>query len=516
MINVSDKYLEAITAPSEMTTFWAEFSFIPPGAQEGATLASSLFGKLCGNTLAQLNNGVSGMGARWRTLERNRCILGKRWTSLEPQSDAQTGDWSVVGCNDNGEFTEPPYIEYILDVPYDLIGIQVVFDDRGAEWPTEFKVSYYGSAAALISERVLSNDSANRPVDYPENNVKVIRLTVLRWNLPRRVAKVCQIIPGQIRYFRDDNTYSFLLKEAITPFAPLIIPEYTITFPNENQTYNIINPEGLISKLREFMEIPSRIGIDTGEEFEYVNTGDFYLFSWPDSANDETAAFNCRPDLAFSNKPYVPDGPEIQTVAQIAARISVLANLHSPIAVDSSIAGVRVNSVISENVPLVNALAQLATAAGGYVKFKRGGTYEIKPLSFGLPTRVITHDNMWEKAQITQMPPVAGVKVRYLQYSKGQEELIPSGRDTGNIVDINSDFIMDADSARVAGLAALNYYAARRLRFGVRYRGDMSIEAGDIVSVETDYGFSNVLVTSLEITYKSSDFLQGKLDGVGV
>lgn len=519
MIKTSDAYLVAINADSEQTLFLSEFGFVPPGAREGLALSSSGFGQLWGNRLYQLNNRSLGMGAKWNTLEHNRSVLGDGGQYIDPMDTRQTGDWTREQSDNNGVFHGDNYVEQMLDKEYDLIGIQLIFDDLGAEWATAVKVSYFDDNHALLAEKIFTNDSFNMSITFPFDGVRWIKASLISWNMPKRFAKISQMIPGQIRYITDDNLYSFLLKEEISPFGALTIPEYTITFPNENQEYNIVNPEGLAAKLRERMEIPSSIGIITMAGIEYVSTGNYPLFSWPYNANDETAFFVCRPDLALANKDYIATAFTTQTVAAAAASISTQANLSKAIMVDAQLQNILVNTNIGDNVPLQNALAQLAIAVGGYVKFERDGTPHIKSLNYGTPSRIIDYNSGWTKPDITQDTMLAGVRVRYLTYSGGRmnnaEELILFGTGIGRIEEISSGFIATIAEARRIGAIAVEYFA-KRLTYSLSYRGDMSIESGDIVSVQTDYGLRNILVIEHEISYDTVDYLQGRISGIGI
>lgn len=525
MRNVSDDYLVAITSPTEQTVFNAEFEFIPPGAREGMTLSSVGFGRLWGSRLNQLNNRTYGMGAKWNSLELNRSVLGGGGEYIDPADKRQTGDWSMTQSGADGKFFTPTYITQILDKPYDLVGIQVIFDDLGEEWATEIEVLYYGSTGALLISRVFTNNKAIALINFSYNAVKSVRINFNKWSLPRRFAKVCQVIPGQIRFFNDGNTFSFVLKEKISPFTSLTIPEYTLTFSNEDQEYNIINPQGVVSKLRELMEIKSSIGLITSAGIEHISTGDFLLYSWPDSANDETAAFNCRPDFGFAENNFVrSDGAS--TVASVAMKISNQASIKTPISVDSSLQNVQVVERIERDTSLQSALSQLAIAAGGYIKFERDGTYSLKPSLFSAtPKRTLTYDDVWEKPDVKQAPVIHGVTVKHIDYvqdfESGENRLeavdtfIPSGSATGRNVDVISNFIINKSEAERIGALALAFYN-HRLTFNIEYRGDMSIEAGDVIAVETDYGFHNVLVLEHEIRYDAINHLQGRIVGVGL
>ena len=78
-----------------------------------------------------------------------------------------------------------------------------------------------------------------------------------------------------------------------------------------------------------------------------------------------------------------------------------------------------------------------------------------------------------------------------------------------------SVFTTSTARAEAIGQLVLDYHAARRLSFTISYRGNPAIEVGDIVSVETDYGYRNIQITEHTLTLDGSGFLRGTIKGVG-
>ena len=506
----------ALKAPVEETQFTAEFGFVPPGAREGLILTSSLFGQL-GNRLDQLNNRLYSMGAPWMSGERNRNLLNGQMRFLDDSQVQQTGDWSTVQSDGNGDFMTPPYIHMTLDQAYDLVGAQIIFDNLSEEWATAIKVGYYNNAGTLIQEQIFTNDRASMSINWAYNAVRHIRFTILSWSLPRRFAKICQVIPGQIRYF-DRNSFSFVLRESVAPFKEAALPEYSITFANENQAYNIINPEGVVALLRGKMEIPAKIGVVTPAGIDYISVGDFPLHTWPDNAQYAETTFFCRPDIVFGGQPYTSasSGGATYTIAQLAAAISTQAGLRFPVVVDLALQAVQAWSNNQIKSSLDKALSELAVAAGGYLKYERDGSYTIKPVVFGATTRTLYSRDIWGEPNITQMPEIVGIKLRSINLASNVTELlVPPTAAGGAIEDVVSDFMRVIPGFNHVTDNAFAYFS-HRLKYEISYRGDPSIEAGDVIEVETMYGLRRVFVTHHEITYNSVDFLQGRLEGIGV
>ena len=527
-MNVSDAYIVAINEPFEQVTYFADFGFVQPGAREGMTLGHSGFGRW-GNRLAQLNNRVYTMGGKWASLEMNRSVLGQGWEYIQNGTSRQVGEWSNALSSANGSFTIPPWLEMRLDMDYNTIGVHIFFDEPAQEWATRVRVSYFSSTNALIESREFDNDSYDCSLDFLGRNVRRIRIEILSWNLPRRFAKVCQVIPGQIWIFRDHNMYSFSLTESISPFSQVVVPETILTFPDEGQRFNIINPVGLSEFLREFMEMTSSLGLVTAAGIEHINTGDFFLFSWPTNLDAGSHTFIGRPDMGFAGRDYIPHDHESEEIvhtftdtAQMAIRLAEQAAFKAPISINTGNFPLVDSS--TNSITLVGAISQFAIAAGGYIKFERDGTYSLNPLIYPEPERTITYDNMWGKPSITQNTLLSGITIQYADTRPGHSGLVnefyPMNPDEPNApgqnITIQCRFIQSKAEADRVAMIALEFFG-KRLAYSIPYRGDMSITPGMVVSVETDFGFQNVLILEHDTLFDNRRFLQStRLRGVGI
>lgn len=519
MIETSSGYKAAIRADSERDTFEASLGFLPPGSVEGAEVQAST--EAPASRVAQVKNGVCRMSAKWATCEPDRLMLDGSFSLMDDRVPAQQiGFFSAAFCDQNGAFAEPyPYVEYVLDKAYDLIGVSVYFDAPGGEWASTFTVELYGADGALLQTQEVENSAAVCAVDLPQIGVQRFRVTVTRWNTPRRMAKIAQVLPGQIYLFIPENTYEFAFSECIQPFeTALTLPEFTVVFDNADKKFDIVNPKGLIAYLRQKMKVSARLGILVDGADEFVNMGDFYVAAWPDNTQEDKASLTCRPSMAFESRNYEADGTGTQTVARAAARI--FADVGEPVTVDDALAGIVVNQYIGEDVPRADAMGQLAVACAGYWKIGRDGSYQLVPWQLPAASSTIDYDNAWSKPAITQGKRYTSVNVKYFVYDedsdqlKSQDHIVALDPDDGERKTISSPFVADAVRAEAVAQAALAYYGLR-LTHSVRYRGDMSIEAGDTVRIENDYALSDVCVLEHEITY-DADQISGSAKGVGL
>lgn len=515
MIETSKAYRAAIKADCEQATFEARLGFIPPGTVEGASLQSSAPAKLC--RLMEVKNGREGMDAKWGTLEPGRFRLDG--TFALPSDKGQFGFFSHDFCDQDGVFQTRPYIDYIFDRAYDLIGITVCFDDKGGEWATQITIEYYGQDGALLQAKLFPNASATGLFDMTQIGVKRFRAYIDRWSVPARMAKISQVLPGQIYVFTPENAYSFDFSEDVNPFETSVtLPEYTVVFDNADKKFDIVNPNGLVAYLRQKMKIAAHIGVMVDGRYEMVSAGDFYVYSWPDDTQEDKASLTCRPSMAFENRYYVNPGTGTQTAAQAAAII--FNGVEEAYTLDAELAGIVVNQYIGEDVPQINAMGQLAVACCGYWKIDRDGTYHLKKWNPPAPSNKIDYDNAWEKPAIEQSKRYTSVNVKYYVYNsvneqlKSNDHIVARSPDDGELKSISSSFIPTEARAEIVAQAALAYYAMR-LRYTVQYRGDPSMEAGDTVRIENDYALSDVCVQSHELSFDENK-LSGKVKGVGV
>lgn len=518
MIQVGEKYKENIKADTELITCRTELSFVPPGIVEGETLAVSS-AKGC-SQIQQMQNGSFGMDAKWATLEPNRLILDGSVSFIPEKNARQIGWMGTALCDDTGVFTEAEWVTLQFDAVYDVLAVSIAFDDLGEEWATELEITSYDAEGAEQETLSFTNDAAMFYAEIRQHGVKELRLCVKKWNVPHRVCKISQIVPGYILSFASEGIFEFEFEERIDPFSSsLTFPEATIVFDNTDNEFNIINPDGMISFLRQKMKVVPKLDLIAGIRTDTVGMGNFYLYSFPKTDQPEEAKVSCRPAIAFENGNYVNDGRGLQTVEEAVAIL--FANVTEPVVIDAELKGMQVNQYIGEDIPIQTALGYLAIACCGYWKFERDGSYSLK--KWKLPEIMadsIVYDNMWSKPSISMGEKYTSCKTKYYTWNAENERLlgtdvtVTAAEDDGAELGITSYFICSEEQAKQVAEAYMAYKNLR-LSHTVEYRGDMSLEAADGITIQNDFEDSEVMILRHALTF-TTEGLTGTIDGRGL
>lgn len=516
MINKTQAFWDAINANTRMSDFAAQFQFVPPGAVEGATITTSSGASY--SDPDQVADDNSQMGAFWRGL--NDWPLDG--STSAPGAAGQYGFWSLGISGDDGSLTGC-YLDYQLDDAYDIVGITIVFDLAANEWARDFTVTYYGSGGSVLdSESVTDNTEAQVVVNLSAQGVERIRVTISEWCLPRARARIAEFIPGQVYAFDLSNSYSLEASNLMRPFSNSFeVGELAVTFDNSDHRFDFLNPTGVFAYLRQKMKIDTQIGVNLGGSYDFTNSGDRYLYEIPNDRQTSAASLVCRPAVAFVED----DTARVSgasTVAAVVAGLFSQAGITDGYTIDASLQNISCNNYCGENVNLNNALAAIAITAGGWWKIHRDGSYEMLPILTSLvnPVATITYDDMLSKPQIVQNPLITAVRIGRSWWDfgtdfKSQQTIYTNGTNDGSQVEVISTYTPTTTRAEELGQLALDYHAARRLTFTISYRGNPALEVGDIISIETDYGFRNIEIIEHTLTLDGSGFLRGTIKGVG-
>lgn len=223
--------------------------------------------------------------------------------------------------------------------------------------------------------------------------------------------------------------------------------------------------------------------------------------------------FENRPDIQFMSTMYNETDYGMQSIQQAINIINNLSTISNKITVDPNLAEKAVNINIGETIGLKNAIMQLCMACKGYLKIGRDKSYKILPIKLsGESTSKIDFDNMYKEPEIKLDKRIIGVTVNYLLLGQRYSTTVKTDAINGTITEITCNFINNQEQAREIGQFYLEYL--QKFKISVFYRGDMSIESGDIIDVETIYGIKQMLVLNHNIDYNKSEYLSGNLSGV--
>lgn len=367
----------------------------------------------------------------YATLEPNLWLLsGDR--EIIPLTDY--GDCGYIGntlSNAKGEFENRPVITVnFSDTRINLIpGVTITWGDAYDEYAVDFTVTAYNGNTIVATKEVTNNTSTKSIVEMDIINYDRIVITVSKWCLPYRRARISEILPGVEKIYSKSDLFSFEHSQEVDPLSTAL-PKAEISFSvdNSDNSYNPNNLEGLSKYLIERQEVKSRYGYKIGNKVEWIDSGTFYMSEWDAPQGGMTADFKARDLLEFMTGTYYygvysPEGKSLYDLA-----LSVLQDANLPIEDDGKVKWIIDDSL--KNIYTVSPLPldthanclQLIANAGGCTMYQdRKGVLHIEPLVPSNTDYRITHFNCYSKSEISLSKPLKQVEVSCYGYTVAEE-----------------------------------------------------------------------------------------------
>ena len=289
----------------------------------------------------------------YATLEQNLWLLdGSRTTVPSDGEYGYSGYISHYLCNANGNFEGNPslcgtagklegnpciQIEFTEQVSI-LPGLVITWSTAFEDFPTEFKVTPYDNGNPYESKIVDDNTDTVSTVVFEMTNFDRIDIEVIRWNTPRRRARVERVFLGLFQSYVKSNLLKFDSTQSIDLLSAAL-PKYEVSFEVDNRdgTFDPQNPEGLTKYMMERQEISTRYGFRMGESaeaIEWIPGGVYYLSDWNAPQNGISASFKARDLLGFLNATYYkgrfPNISEPEGISLYALALEVLREANLP------------------------------------------------------------------------------------------------------------------------------------------------------------------------------------------
>lgn len=368
--------------------------------------------------------------APYSTLEQNLWILDGSRKAI-PTSDY--GDSGFIGeaLSDNacGYVDKTPVVTVEFSRVHSKLipAVTITWGKCYGEYAQDFIVTAYNDDVEVAKREVIGNKEVKSVAMMDIINYNRITITILRWCLPRRRARIEEIFVGMNKVYDKKMLFKFSHKQTVDPLSTSL-PKSEISFgvDNSDNSYNPYNPASLSKYLMERQEVKTRYGYKLDNGIEWIKGGTFYLSEWNAEQNSITADFVARDLLEFMSEThyeglYSPDGVSLYN---LALRLLQQANL--PLNSDGSIKWVLDESLkdIYTVAPLpIDSIAnnlQLIANAGGCVFYQdRNGTLRIEKINTEMSDYEITFENSYSKSEITLSKPLKHVAVKTYQYFEG-------------------------------------------------------------------------------------------------
>lgn len=494
MIERSEAFRAAITADARRIDILAVVDISDPDMTITALTGSALAPWSQPETL---HDHITDAPKRYATLEHNRWILDGSF-SLFPDDfkvPESMGAASDALCGADGVFSEPIQFQQTFRGVGVLQSYSLAFSSDPADGvPTDFTVEILQGGTVYYTKTFSGNtDVLVTDWGFAVYGPDTIRLTVTRWSMPYRRARVVEIYPGTYEEWDGDMLAELAVKQQGDPScATLPYGTCTLKMDNLSRRFDPRAKNGIFQSLEERQSIEIYIGarLPDGTR-ERVCAGVFYQSGdgWKTSDNDITMQWslvdiigllNNRAFRAPETLPTTLGGWLAALAAQLGDNFAGLWHV-DPGYIDTP-ATVREESDVSGK-KCGEILKWVCQATGTWPRADAETGYLTAEPLWNQGNKV-TLDNLNSYPTMKANKDLAAI---FFTLNDGAgTQYIVSGNSTtsGNTLSISNPFIQSQSQALTAARGILTQYGGNV--FDLTGRGDPASEIGDVDTVWLD------------------------------
>lgn len=370
----------------------------------------------------------------YASLEQNLWLLDGTRRGYSSGGSTDTG-FIGLGISKTDKTFETPFPAVTVQfskVHHNLIpGVTVTWGAAYGEYADTFTVTVYKGGGETGKKRVVGNRAVRTLVELDIIHYDRIAVTVEKWCLPGRRARIEEIFIGMNKVYSSANLFRYTHSQSVDPLSTAL-PKAEIQFSVDNvdNAYNPNNRNGLSKYLMERQEIRVRYGYNLGSATEWIDGGVFYLSEWNASQNGIEANFTARDLLEFLSDLYLEGvyDPEGIRLYALAEKILVRANL--PLADDGGVRW-RLDESLKEikttaplpMCPLSECLQLIANAGGCALYQDRKGVLHMEKPPAAKTDYAVTRFNSYSNSESSLSKPLKQVNVLAYQYFQGDTDV---------------------------------------------------------------------------------------------
>lgn len=518
MYPVSQDFKDAIYADTREMVGRVTFDISPVNIENdipAVTFSSEFFYSLAST---QISDNVRIQTLKLITNEDNRTVLDGSWSFASDTSS----DWGQVGWVSSNLSDASKNLSASITLTYassyTSSGVTVTFDPLNGEYATDFTVTAYNAANAVVyTTNVTGNTLTQYVLSATISNFKKITIQVSKWSVAYRRARIVEIDPGQVIVFTDDNLIRFSMSEEMDPVAATMpIPEFEFTVDNTAGTFNILNPSGIYASLEQRQRIQPELGLNLTTRTEYVPLGTFYLSEWRVDQGALTATFRGRSKIDLLDlKNYSNSVAKVSySLYDMAVDILTAAGV-SGYNIDTALQSISTNGLIVE-MTCREALQMVCIAGCATIKIDRSDVLRIKTTRETVTTvNYVDFSAMLDEPQIQQFKKVQTVNVNYwtnLTTLGGTATLTDANVSKGETITVTDNTPINTLARANAVCTYLQTRRNDRDYFTIDYRGNPALELEDYIQIQNRYVANQKMwIHKHEMTYEG--YLSGRLEG---
>lgn len=523
MYPVSQEYKEAVYAPTRTVKAKVTFDISDVTAKDDVSNLATTTEATGISDKDQLINGQREQSFNLATWEPNRFKLDGSF-SFPDDVLANNGEMGFVSenlCDVEGSFAEYPNLTFEFTNPHSSIGITVTFDALNEEYATEFNLAVYDGGNNLIASiDVENNDKVQCDVNYLLSNYKKVVVTIKKWSVGERRARIVEIDFGLVKVYDDNNLIKCsLIEELDLTGSQLPSAEFKFTVDNVNREFNILNPTGFYAYLQQRQQVDVQLGVLVGAAYEWVPLGDYLLWDWTSDEGSLTASFTARTslDLMSSFEYENLTAKSSYSLYQMAVDMFALCGITN-YEVDTALQSITTKALVKKTT-CRNILQMIALAGCANIFVTRDNVIKlvINPSIIAPQVDDIDLDNMYEEAKIELEPIVQSVQVSYYADLDTSTAITVNNLsvDSGEVLKLENNTLINT-SAHATNVANwLLRQRTYRAKYSLNWRGNPAHELNDVITIENTYGTAKkAIITKNSIEYQG--YLAAKTEARGV
>ena len=498
MLEISDGYRSAIIGERRRMTLQAILELVDPNiTYEGADTPE---GEAWSRPQQLYDKDFHGP-ARLATGELGRWPLDGMWdlfpASLEDlPARSEIGYLGKVLSGADGSYSTPQVFTLRFSNVAVMQAAAVHFSERTEDGTAaDFTVGIYNASGTLLHSETYSGNTAGMvELDgFTVASPTSIRVSITRWSLPGRRARLVEIVPGVLEEWSGNEVAGLDVTQRIDvsccslPYGTAIL-----TVDNLDRRFEPRSKGGVFESIEERQGIPIRLGpVLPDGSVEYKQLGIYYQYSggWRTGDNGLTIEWTLVDIVGLLSRRafLVPDSGTLPATLEgwISACVSQLgANFAARYRIHEGY-GDKPVTAAQEHIQgrTCGDILRLACMAAGCYPFADAASGDLAAEPMWASGNRVTLDNLSEYPVMRANQDIAYVQIKIY----GDEETTVarfSGTSaaSNNTVAVDNPFIHTSAQALTAARAIISTYGGNRIELSGR--GDPASECGDVDNVQ--------------------------------
>jgi len=447
----------------------------------------------------QVKDGDYSGGGNYATGEAGRWILNGQTKLLTDQMslDEQIGYVSGSRSGTDGTFSTAPEVSVAVEGVEALRAVTIQFPSGEMDgFGVDFTVA--ASASGTVLDSVTVTDNTERMVMVPMSaaNPDTITVSVSKWSLPDRRARIMEIFPGfSVDWTASDITGLSVKLQCSLSTMQQPYSTASVTLDNSTNLFDPLDKSSMFQAIEEGQGFPLEIGVDVNGTPEYLPMGVFYHHNqgWSQNDSNMTMKFDLvdiiglLADVDFT-APETAQTTLSGWLSAIVASLGTRFEGHYGFDPDYlSDYAITADPAELDGKSCTEVLRLLCQASGCIAQTRRADGYLL--LRSEMETGPdMTLDNLTEYPTFLANDYMGSITFTLPDGNDGTADYQVFGPDntSKNTARISNPFITTESAAQEIAQRIFSAYGGNKI--SLRGRGEPSAELGDVVWVQTKAG----------------------------